>query len=142
EAECKRAFDLSCNLLWVDHMAAIGGCDDPVDLHLAVHDRDFSCCCHIAAIAMMLADAAEYTFRCRLVPFDTFCNGVEHAEMQGVILHHCTTELVGVLASSMGHLIHEGLEIECVLVVVDPAPVTWTQRRLAQRMIDEQVGDF
>ena len=123
-------------------MAAVGGGDDAMNLQIALGtDGDFGCGSDVAAVAHVLRDAAEDAARRGLAPADLLGDGVEHAEVLGMVRHQLAAELERILAGRQREFIHETFKIDGVLVVVHATPEAGRDVRVAHRVIDQQVRD-
>src|SRR6266511_4648729 len=136
EAIYERAGNLPLDLGRIDRISAIRGTHDAVDFDLiAARDRDLDRRRHVTAIAHLLGQAAIHALWCRLSPADVFRHGVQHGEMLGIFGHQLAAELEGILTGCMGDLVHEALEIDGILVVVDAAPESRRDVRVSRRVI-------
>ncbi len=113
-----------------------------MDLDLAAaHHRDFRRPGHIAAIGHLLGKPAIDALRGRLSPADLLGHGIEHREVLGIFRHQLAAKLERILSGRVRELIHEALEIDRVLIVVDAAPEARRDVRVSHGMIDQQIGN-
>ena len=137
----KGTVDLRFDLLRVDGMARIGGRYNPVHFDLLVDDGYFGTGGNIAAIAHMLRQPPENAFRGGFVPTGFVGHRIQHSQMLGTVAQHFLAESQRILSGRHRQFVNETFEIKRVLVVIDPAPIPRWQRRIAHRVVDQQIGD-
>ena len=123
-------------------MAGIGGRDDAVYLHYAVvADRYLGTRRHIAAKPVGLRQSPEHA-GCRwFAPAALFGHGVEHRQRFGHVGEQLAAQSQRVLFGLMGDFVEETFDVNRVLVQVDPAPEADRHVRVADGMVNQQVGD-
>ena len=75
------------------------------------------------------------------VPANFLRHGIQHGQALRVIGHELAPEGERVRSRSMREFIHETLHVDGVLVDIDAAPEARRHRRVAHRMVHEQVRD-
>src|SRR6202040_2870675 len=65
---------------------------------------------------------------------------LEHGEMSG--LEHLAAKFEWVLPGDMGQLVNKAFDVDRIVVDVDPAPEPRGDRRVAHRVVDQQVRDL
>lgn len=81
------------------------------------------------------------TLRCRRVPADPLGGRVQDRQMLGMLGHELAPEGERVLACRMREFVHEAFDVDGVLVEIDAAPETRRHRRIAHRMVDQEIVD-
>ena len=122
-------------------MAAVGAHHEPVHFQLAARaDRDLGGRRHIAAETHLLRDAAELALgRLSLAPADLVGNRVQHRQMLGAVAHQAAAKFQRIDTGRLGDLVHEALDVDRILVVVDAAPEARAQVRVAHRVVDREI---
>ena len=68
-------------------------------------------------------------------------DGFEHRQVFRAACQQLPAQCQRVLLGRVGDLVDEALEVDRVVVEVDAAPETGPYRRIAHRVVDQQVGD-
>ena len=127
-------------------MTAVGRSHDTVHAQFPLGiDRHLGARSDIAAKAVGLGETAEHLLAVhiggRLAPSRALGHRVQHRQVLGVSGHQLAAQFKRILIGCRRNLVNEALEVDGVLVEVDPAPETRRHVRIAHGVVDQHVRE-
>src|SRR5262245_937132 len=142
QTEGNGALGLHRDLLRIDDITAVDRNHQAMNFELpAVADGDLRGSGTIATVTHELSNASMQAGRRRCCPSDFLCHGIEHGEVLRIIDQKLAPELERVLTRGVGDLVDERFHPDRILVSVDAAPEAHGYMRVANGVLNQEIGN-